>query len=138
MGMSLHLQPTDEDEVIGVINTTPLVDVMQVLLLIFLITIPVVTTSVPVQLPNERTAPREAQAKHVMVSVDAQGRLYWFDTPLRSSAELIERLRALPAHAETEVHLRGDQRGTFEPVGRVMGALQQAGFTRLRLITQPE
>jgi biopolymer transport protein ExbD len=136
--MALNLSSGEDDEVISFINTTPLVDVMLVLLIIFLITIPVVTSSVPVQLPNERNTPREAQSHPLIVSVDAQGRLYWFETPLRSSDELLERLRALPKNPEPEIHLRGDQRGHFEPVGRVMGALQQAGFTRLRLITQPE
>src|SRR5678809_1646640 len=69
----------DEDEIVSAINTTPLVDVMLVLLIIFLITIPVVTTSIPVQLPKERNEIRETKPENIVISVDSAGRIYWND-----------------------------------------------------------
>src|SRR6266576_5042171 len=81
----------DEDEIVSTINTTPLVDVMLVLLIIFLITIPVVTTSIPVQLPKERNEIRESKPENIILSVDAAGRIYWNDLRIRNTSALIER-----------------------------------------------
>src|SRR3954463_4320642 len=85
----------DDDDVISTINTTPLVDVMLVLLIIFLITIPVVTTSIPVQLPKETNEVRETKPENIVLSVDAGGRIYWNDLRIPSTVALIDRLKKI-------------------------------------------
>ncbi len=79
MAMNVGPADGDEDEVVSTINTTPLVDVMLVLLIIFLITVPVVTTSIPVQLPKERNEIRETKPENIVISVDENGGIYWND-----------------------------------------------------------
>src|SRR5436305_13086947 len=94
--MAMAVGPAaEEDDVISAINTTPLVDVMLVLLIIFLITIPVVTTSVPVTLPKERNEIRETKPENITISVDAAGRIYWNDLRIPTTAALIERLKKI-------------------------------------------
>src|SRR5450756_980580 len=95
MAMSLGSPDGDEDEVIGTINTTPLVDVMLVLLIIFLITIPVVNFSVPVALPKLRNQVRESQPKDIVISVDAKGATWWFDARVASDEALADKLKAV-------------------------------------------
>ncbi|PXW95248.1 outer membrane transport energization protein ExbD [Sphaerotilus hippei] len=129
---------SDDDEVMATINTTPLVDVMLVLLIIFLITIPVVNTSIAVDLPRERHEVRAMKPENIVVSVDAQGGLYWFDTRLASSEALLERLKAVALRQpQPEVHIRGDRSGAYEGVGRVVQACQRAGIAKLAFVTEP-
>jgi biopolymer transport protein ExbD len=140
--MAMNLGPTlgtqDDDEVIGTINTTPLVDVMLVLLIIFLITIPVVTTSVKVDLPKEQNVVRQAKPETVVISVNQAGQIYLYDTSVKSPAELIERLKKFAAmKPQPDVQIRGDAQSAFESVGRVMYAVQRAGITQVGFITDP-
>ncbi|PIT76819.1 biopolymer transporter ExbD [Limnohabitans sp. G3-2] len=140
--MSMNLGPTlatpDDDEVIGTINTTPLVDVMLVLLIIFLITIPVVTTSIQVDLPQEQNVVREAKPETVIISVNQAGQIYLYDTPMQSSKDLNARLQKLAAmKPQPDVQIRGDAKSAFESVGRVMYAVQRAGITQVGFITDP-
>src|SRR5260221_13016404 len=93
MSMSVGQADGDEDEIVSAINTTPLVDVMLVLLIIFLITIPVVTTSIPVQLPKERNEVRETKPENIVLSVDLAGNIYWNDLKISTTAALIDRLK---------------------------------------------
>src|SRR5678815_1981437 len=95
MAMSVGPASGEEDQVVSTINTTPLVDVMLVLLIIFLITIPVVTTSIPVTLPKERNEVRETKPENIVLSVDANGRIYWNDLRIQSTAALIDRLKKI-------------------------------------------
>ena len=83
----------DEDEVVSTINTTPLVDVMLVLLIIFLITIPAVNYSVQINLPKERNEVRESKPENIVISVDTRGQMYWFDARVPGTENLIERLK---------------------------------------------
>ncbi|WP_294000100.1 ExbD/TolR family protein [Sphaerotilus sp.] len=130
--------PAGDDEVLSTINTTPLVDVMLVLLIIFLITIPVVTTSIKVDLPLERLNPRQSQPENVVLSVDAKGVVYWHDTPMPSAEALVERLKQVSVQSpQPEVHIRGDRSAAYEPVGRVVLACQRAGIARISFITEP-
>ena len=132
------LVPEAEDELLGTINTTPLVDVMLVLLIIFLITIPVVTTSVKVELPKENNVPRETQPENLIVSVDAAGHIFLYDTPLANSQALFERLSPLATRKpQPEVQIRGDGAVRFEAVGKVMNAVQRAGIAKVSFITEP-
>ena len=128
----------DDDAVMATINTTPLVDVMLVLLIIFLITIPVVMTSVPVALPQERLQPRQSQPSTIIVSVDARGTIHWFDTPLPDAEALVARLKVVAIQTpQPEVHIRGDRTALYAPVGRVVLACQRAGIARVSFLTEP-
>ena len=121
------------------INTTPLVDVMLVLLIIFLITIPVVNSSVAVSLPREPNPVREAQTENVIVTVDARGGIYWFDTPLPDIANLQELLaRVAPMRPQPELHIRGDRAVRYERVAQAMAAAQQSGLRKIGFITEPK
>ena len=135
--MAMNISEPD-DEIIGTINTTPLVDVMLVLLIIFLITIPVVTTSVKVDLPKEKNMVRETQPENVIISVDKAGQIYLYDTRIRNTADLSERMKKFAAvKPQPEVQIRGDGKSDFEAVGRVMYSVQHAGFAKVGFITEP-
>ena len=132
-----YRQPAD-DALIAEINTTPLVDVMLVLLIIFLITIPVVNSSIVVSLPRQDIQPRETRPENVIVSVDAEGAIYWFETRLTGPDQLAQRL-ALEAvkQPQPEVHIRGDARAEYDSIGRIVFAAQQMGIERIGFITEP-
>ena len=141
--MGMNLGPTlgspDDDEVIGTINTTPLVDVMLVLLIIFLITIPVVTTSIKVDLPKEKNMVRETKPENVIISVDVKGKIFLYDTPIKNSDDLLQRMKKFAVmKPQPEVQIRGDAKSDFESVGRVMYAVQRAGITKVGFITEPQ
>ena len=119
--MAMNLSAAGDGQAVSAINTTPLVDVMLVLLIIFLITIPVVNFSVPVALPKQRNEALRSKPRDVVISVDAQGRTWWFDARVDGSEALVERLKAVAqADPQPEVHVRGDARGDYAPVGRVL------------------
>ncbi|MEY3468271.1 MAG: Biopolymer transport protein ExbD [Pseudomonadota bacterium] len=138
--MAMHLGPSDgDDELLTSINTTPLVDVMLVLLIIFLITIPVVTTSVKVDLPREVQQPRETKPDNIILSVNARGQAFLFDTPLRNQAEMVKQLQTLAdKKPQPEVQIRGDAQTDYEAVGRVLFAAQSVGLTKVRFVTHPQ
>ena len=128
----------DQEEMVSSINTTPLVDVMLVLLIIFLITIPVVTTSIPVQLPKERNEVRETKPENIVLSVDLQDRIYWNDLRIQSTDALIERLKKIAVLTpQPEVQIRGDGGAKYEAVGRIIYACQRAGIAKVGFITEP-
>jgi biopolymer transport protein ExbD len=138
MAMNVGSPSGDEDEVVSTINTTPLVDVMLVLLIIFLITVPVVTTSIPVQLPKERNEIRETKPENITISVDAQGRIFWNDLRIQNNAALIDRLKKIAVLVpQPEVQIRGDGSARYEGVGRVIYACQRAGIAKVGFITEP-
>ncbi|HNC98156.1 MAG TPA: biopolymer transporter ExbD [Myxococcota bacterium] len=129
---------SEDEEVLSTINTTPLVDVMLVLLIIFLITIPVVNYSIQVQLPKERLEVRESRPENIVISVDAAGAMYWFDARLTSAEQLRERLLQVSRRQpQPEVHVRADAGARYEPVGRIVDACQRAGIARVSFITEP-
>jgi biopolymer transport protein ExbD len=109
-----------------------------VLLIIFLITIPVVTTSIPVQLPKERNEIRETKPENITLSVDAAGRIYWNDLRMQSTAALIDRLKKIAVLTpQPEVQIRGDGNARYEGVGRIIYACQRAGIAKVGFITEP-
>jgi biopolymer transport protein ExbD len=138
--MAMQLGPSDgDDELLTTINTTPLVDVMLVLLIIFLITIPVVTTSVKVDLPHEVQQPRETKPDNIVLSVNAKGQAFLFDTPLRNQAEMVKQLQVLAdKKTQPEVQIRGDAQTDYEAIGRVLFAAQSVGLTKVRFVTDPQ
>ena len=138
--MAMHFGPSDgDDELLTTINTTPLVDVMLVLLIIFLITTPVVTTSVKVDLPHEVQQPRETKPDNIILSVNARGQAFLFDTPMRNQAEMVKQLQTLAdKKPQPEVQIRGDAQTDYEAVGRVLFAAQSVGLTKVRFVTDPQ
>jgi biopolymer transport protein ExbD len=127
-----------EDEMLSDINTTPLVDVMLVLLIIFLITIPVVNAAVAVKLPQQANQLREALPETVVISVDAAGANYWFDARLADAAVLREKLATIASLSpQPEVHIRADARTDYAAVAKVVLACQQAGIARIGFLTEP-
>jgi biopolymer transport protein ExbD len=138
MAMNIPASGGSEEQVVAAINTTPLVDVMLVLLIIFLITIPVVNTSVPVDLPKKRNEVRESKPQDIVISVDDKGGIYWFDAKLGNTQALVDRLKKVSQQSpQPEVHIRGDARGDYAPVGRVVLACQRAGIAKVGFITEP-
>ena len=138
--MSMGVGPFsgDDDEVISTINTTPLVDVMLVLLIIFLITIPVVTTSIPLSLPKERVEVRETKPENIIISVDKAGGIFWYDARVPNVEALVTRLKAVSAmKPQPEVQIRGDLSARYDGVGKILYACQRAGITKVAFITEP-
>jgi len=138
MSMNVGSAEGDDDEVISTINTTPLVDIMLVLLIIFLITIPVVRTSIPVQLPKERNEIRETKPENIVISVDSGSRIYWNELRIPNTATLIDRLKKVSVLSpQPEVQIRGDGGANYDGVGRVIYACQRAGIAKVGFITEP-
>ena len=138
MAMNVSTADGQEEDAISTINTTPLVDVMLVLLIIFLITVPVVRTSVPVELPKERNEIRETKPENIVISVDSNARIYWNELRLPNTNALVERLKKVAVLTpQPEVQIRGDGRGNYEGVGKVIYACQRAGIAKVGFITEP-
>ena len=131
--------PDSDDEMLSEINTTPLVDVMLVLLIIFLITIPVVNAAVSVKLPRESNQLRQLFPETVIVSVDAAGASYWFDVKMATPDLLRQRLAKIAAQTpQPEVHIRADANSDFAAVANVVLACQTAGIARIGFLTEPQ
>jgi biopolymer transport protein ExbD len=138
MGMSVGSSDGDEDQAIAAINTTPLVDVMLVLLIIFLVTIPVITQNVAVNLPIENNVARQTKPENIEISVTKDGDVFWGTVMVRDNEELVDRLKKVAVlQPQPEVHIRGDQGGRYEFVGRVVFAAQRAGILKIGFITEP-
>jgi biopolymer transport protein ExbD len=138
MSMNVGSPDGDEDAVISTINTTPLVDVMLVMLIIFLITIPVVTTSIPVSLPKERVEIRESKPENIIISVDTLGGIYWYDQKVANVEALVDKLKKVStANPQPEVQIRGDMASRYEGVGKILYACQRAGIVKVAFITEP-
>jgi biopolymer transport protein ExbD len=136
--MSIGPAESAEDEAISAINTTPLVDVMLVLLIIFLITIPVVTQSVALKLPEETNVPRQTRPENIEIAVTRDGDVYWGMQQISSNEELVNRLKKVATQQpQPEVHIRGDLAGRYEFVGRVVFACQRAGIQKIGFVTEP-
>ncbi len=137
--MAMQVGPAEgEDEVVSAINTTPLVDVMLVLLIIFLITIPVVTHTVPVKLPMDRNQPTQTKPENIIIAVTKDGDYFWNEKQVPDAAALLEKLKGIATKVpQPEVHIRADENGRYEFVGKVVVALQRAGITKIAFITQP-
>ena len=138
MAVSYPAELDDDDAILSEINTTPLVDVMLVLLIIFLITIPVVSASVGVSLPREFNQLNQARPDNVIISITASNDTFWYDLPLPERSELQARLKALGAlQPQPEVHIRADARADYAAVAKVVLAAQQAGIVRIGFLTEP-
>ena len=127
-----------EQEVMAAINTTPLVDVMLVLLIIFLITIPVVVQQVPVELPKERNVPTQTKPENIVIAVNKDGDVFWNMEYMRDSRALFDKLKGIATmNPQPEVHIRADQETRYESVGRVVATCQRAAILKIGFITEP-
>ena len=131
-------QSEAEDEVVSAINTTPLVDVMLVLLIIFLITIPVVAATVRVQLPQETNVPTQTKPENIVVAVNKDGDIFWNQMLVPDAGILRAKLKEVAGMVpQPEVHIRGDQNARYESIGKVVFACQRAGIVKVGFITEP-
>ncbi len=137
--MSMNVGPSEgEDDVVSAINTTPLVDVMLVLLIIFLITIPVVTHTIPVSLPKDKNQPTQTKPENIILAITKEGDYYWNEKKLPDVAALFDKLKGIATMTpQPEVHIRADEDGRYEFVGKAVVAMQRAGIYNLQFITQP-
>jgi biopolymer transport protein ExbD len=127
-----------EQEVMAAINTTPLVDVMLVLLIIFLITIPVVVQQVPVKLPAERNVVTVTKPENIVIAVNKDGDVFWNMEYIRDSRALFDKLKVIAVMVpQPEVHIRADQETRYESVGRVVATAQRASILKIGFITEP-
>jgi|SRR4051812_18471778 biopolymer transport protein ExbD len=137
MSMSLPSGDT-EDEVNSTINTTPLVDIMLVLLIIFLITIPVVIKSVAITLPVASNIVTITKPENITLAIDAAGNYYWNDTPVTNDQLLTMLQTEAVKVPQPEVHIRGDKETRFENIGRILADLQRSAILKVGFITNPE
>src|ERR1035437_1385998 len=138
MAMSFSSPDGDDDEVIGTINTTPLVDVMLVLLIIFLITIPVVTHTIPVKLPSETNQPYKTRPENINIAVNKDGDMFWNDQFVADTTVLLDKLKLVSVQIpQPEVHIRGDQNTRYEFIGKVILTAQRAGIAKVGFVTEP-
>jgi biopolymer transport protein ExbD len=131
--------PDQEEKPMSEINTTPLVDVMLVMLIIFLITIPVITQSVKVDLPKAANIPTQTKPENINIAVDKDGNVYWNTAMIPTQEALLERLKSVAVmDPQPESHVRGDRATAYEHVGRVMVLCQRAGILKVGFITEPD
>ena len=139
MAMALGSPDDDgEEKMNSTINTTPLVDVMLVLLIIFLITIPVVTQSIQLTLPKERNVPTQTKPENILLAVNKDGDVYWNTRKMPDVESVVTELKKLSTkEPQPEVHIRGDQDARYESVGRLVVACQRAGIAKVGFILEP-
>jgi biopolymer transport protein ExbD len=138
--MSMSVPGSDgEDEVMSTINTTPLVDVMLVMLIIFLITVPVIVPTVKVEMPEPRNIATTTKPEDIAVSVDFEGTIYWKGGKLEGRQQFLEKLieesRKVP---QPELHLKADRNARFEHVARALYTIQQSGLVKVAFLTEPK
>ncbi len=137
--MAMNLQGSGEEpSVMSTINTTPLVDVMLVLLIIFLITIPVITKTVPVKLPHANNIPTQTKPQDITIAVDAAGNIYWNDKLVTDDNQLLTMIeRQAVKTPQPNVHIRGDKNAAYKSIGHVLYELQRGGMVKVAFITEP-
>jgi biopolymer transport protein ExbD len=129
---------SDEDQVMSEINTTPLVDIMLVLLIIFLITSPVVLKLQKINLPLETNQTLKAKPENINIVVNKDGEMYWNQTRLNDTNALFDFLKVEAVkNPQPEVHVRGDMDVRYEYIGKVIYTTQRAGIQKVGFITEP-
>jgi biopolymer transport protein ExbD len=136
--MAMSASGSSEGEVLSDINVTPLVDVMLVLLIIFIITVPVALKEIKVNLPKASNLPTQTKPEDVTIVVDKSGAVYWNTKPLADQEALKNELRAAAREEpQPEVHIRGDSDARYMYVGQVLVAAQQIGIRKVAFLTTP-
>ncbi|HTY92703.1 MAG TPA: biopolymer transporter ExbD [Steroidobacteraceae bacterium] len=138
--MSMNVQLDGEETGLNsTINTTPLVDVMLVLLIIFLITVPVINKVVPVHLPDAANVATQTKPENIVIAVDAPGNIYWNNALLSNAQELLDKVKEKAVvKPQPEIHIRADKDALYQSVGRVLYAIQRGGIVKVGFITQPD
>lgn len=142
--MSMSVGGSEEGAVMAEINTTPLVDVMLVLLIIFLITIPVITKSIKLDLPKAVNVPTETKPENIIIAIDERGRVYWNESLVPTNDALLDKIKGETMGAQREgrpqpeFHLRADRNVRYEFVGRTIVLAQRAGVAKVGFITEPD
>ena len=138
MAMSVGSAEEGEEQMNSSINTTPLVDVMLVLLIIFLITIPAITQSIQLTLPKERNVVTVTKPENILLGVSKDGDVYWNTKLMPDSEALVEALKKESVkEPQPEVHIRGDENVRYEAVGKLIVACQRAGIAKVAFVTEP-
>jgi biopolymer transport protein ExbD len=143
--MAIDVQHAVEDDELSIntdLNVVPLTDVMLVMLIIFLVTIPVIVKTVPVQLPTYRNIVTQTKPENIVIAVDKDENIYYNNQPIDRNTmreNFVNALRSAVAESRPlpEVHIRGDKNVRFEAIGRVILACQQAGIQKVGFITEP-
>ncbi|HUK02475.1 MAG TPA: biopolymer transporter ExbD [Steroidobacteraceae bacterium] len=139
MSMTVGSPDEEERDFNSTINTTPLVDVMLVLLIIFLITIPVINKTVPVHLPNAVNIPTQTKPENVVIAVNADGKIFWNNGSVADINALIENIKAVAVRKpQPEIHIRADKDARYESVGRVLYAIQRGGVVKVGFLSEPD
>jgi biopolymer transport protein ExbD len=128
-----------DDRAMSEINTTPLVDVMLVLLIIFLITIPVITQTIKVDLPKVANQPTKTKPENISVAIDADGNVYWNRSLVPNDQALLDLVKTVAVQdPQPEIHIRGDSAARFAAVGRTIYLIQRGGVVKVGFITEPD
>lgn len=129
---------TGDDELNSAINTTPLVDIMLVMLIIFLITVPVVIHTAPVELPKASNIPTQTKPENIVIAVDRDGNIFWNEGLIKDNQTLLNKLKEVALRTpQPEVHIRGDLNARYEHVGKVVLACQRSSILKIGFITEP-
>jgi len=137
--MAMSVGSGDEAEIMSQINTTPLVDVMLVLLIIFLITIPVITKNVPVKVPKAVNIPTQTKPENITIAVDREGNIYWNEKAMPNRQVLLGYIKEAAVRVpQPEIQIRADRDTRYEFVGRVMYAIQRGGIVKVGFLTEPD
>lgn len=138
MSINVSAPENGDAELNTSINTTPLVDVMLVLLIIFLITVPVVLKQVHLTLPNAKNIPTQTKPENIVLAVDKDENVYWNNAPISSNDVLVQKLKEKAVLVpQPEVHIRGDKDVRFEAIGRIVVDLERAGIQKVGFLTEP-
>jgi biopolymer transport protein ExbD len=138
--MSMSIGSSEEDRgIMSEINTTPLVDIMLVLLIIFLITIPIITKTVPVQVPKANNIPTQTKPENITVSINKDGDVFWGPNRVPSMSAMVEMIeREAVKVPQPEIHIRADADTDYKNVGKVIAAINKGGLVKVGFITEPD
>jgi biopolymer transport protein ExbD len=128
---------SQDDDIMSEINMTPLVDVMLVLLIIFIITVPVINHAVKVDLPRAASQPNDVKPPHIELSIDAAGELTWDGKPVKKEDLKARMTEAATQQPQPELHLRADRKTPYENVAQVMSTAQSVGLGKVGFVTDP-
>lgn len=138
--MAIEIGPVDEaeDDFNATINTTPLVDVMLVLLIIFLIAVPIAIETIPLDLPKESNVPTQTQPENITIAVDQEGNIFWNRKYVPNIDMLFELMKKVAVKVpQPEIHIRGDRHVRYKAIGEVVVTCQRAGIRKIGFITEP-
>ena len=138
--MAMNVQSAGEEPgVMATINTTPLVDVMLVLLIIFLITIPVITHTVPVKLPNANNIPTQTKPADITIAVNAAGQVFWDDKQVADDSSFLTMVEQQAIKVpQPQVNIRGDRNAAYKSIGHVLYMLERGGMVKVAFYTEPD